>query len=239
MSNHASNVHPVEFDPFSGPEISSVAPAIEPQSEIWISCLMGGDDANRCYNESVSLDLRGRFDVGAMELALKDAIRRHEGLRSAFSADGRQICIFKELPLQLIFHDLSMLEEAGQKEFIKSFARRDAETVFDLLNGPLFRPALFKLADQRHYLTLSAHHIICDGWSLGILMQDIAKLYSAYAKKQIPLLPPALRFSQFAVSQNNFAETDEYKNIEQYWMDQYKDEVPVLELPLDFPRPAE
>ncbi|HLY69273.1 MAG TPA: amino acid adenylation domain-containing protein [Puia sp.] len=239
MSMNETNLDPVEFDPFAGPELSCVAPAIEPQSEIWISCLMGGDDANRCYNESVSLCLTGPFDKHSMELALKDVINRHEGLRSAFSADGKQFLVFKELPLHLTFEDLSSQHENQQKQYIADFAKRDAETSFDLLQGPLFRPALFKLSDQRHYLTLSAHHIVCDGWSLGILMQDISKLYSAYVKKQIPALPPALRFSEFAVEQNNFSRTEEYKKIEQYWVDQYKDEAPILNLPTDFPRPAE
>ncbi|HEY4876588.1 MAG TPA: condensation domain-containing protein, partial [Puia sp.] len=239
MSINETNLDPVEFDPFAGPELSCVAPAIEPQSEIWISCLMGGDDANRCYNESVSLRLAGSFDRNAMELALQDVINRHEGLRSAFSADGKQILVFKELQLNLIFEDLSSKNENQQKQFIADFTKRDAETSFDLLNGPLFRPALFKLSDQQYYLTLSAHHIVCDGWSLGILMQDISKLYSAYSKQQTPSLPAALRFSQFAIEQNNFSHTEEYKKIEQYWIDQYKDEAPILNLPTDFPRPAE
>jgi amino acid adenylation domain-containing protein len=232
------NVKPVEFDPFAGPEIIRVAPAVEPQLEIWVSCAIGGADASRAYNESVSLLLKGVFDRPAMESALTDLILRHEALRSVFSADGHQICVYREVALNLVYADLSSETETGQQSFIKEFSSSDAATAFDLLNGPLFRFALFKLGDQAYYLTLTAHHIICDGWSIGIMLQDLSKFYSARIQNVPSVLPDAIPFSRYAEEQWSFSQTKEYADIEQYWIDQYKDQVPQLEMPIDFPRPS-
>jgi len=228
----------VEFDPFSGPEIIRVMPSIEPQQEIWISCQFGGEDANRSYNESVSLRLTGPFDRPAMEHALADLIARHEALRSAFSADGHKIIVFKELPTDLYFEDLAGRPQDEQQAFIAGFSKQEAETAFDLLNGPLFRIALFRLGNEEYFFKFTAHHIICDGWSLGILLQDLGKLYSAYAKGSVPALPEALRFSQYALEQWQFLESPDYAQIVQYWLDQYKGSIPVLDMPTDFPRPT-
>ena len=233
-----SDLLAVDFDPFGGPEIVRVVPVIEPQLEIWVSCIMGGEDASRSYNEAVSLNLTGTFNYDAMRFALRDLLQRHEALRSSFSADGKQICIYKELPLHIFFEDLSKQNTEEQQSYITEFSKKEAETTFDLLNGPLFRFAVLKISDQQHYLKITAHHIICDGWSLGIMLQDLSKFYSAYAKNETPHLPEANKFSQYALDQLAFSETDEYKNIVQYWVDQFKDDAPVLNLPTDFPRPS-
>ncbi|PWT77348.1 MAG: non-ribosomal peptide synthetase [Bacteroidetes bacterium] len=229
---------PVDFDPFAGSEILKIAPTIEPQLEIWASCMIGGDDANRAYNESVSLLLTGTFQLDALNKALADLIARHEGLRASFSSDGTQICIFRELPVNLQYEDLSIETASVQQQHIEDYAKLDRERAFDLINGPLFRFTLFRLNDKEHYLTITAHHIICDGWSLGILMQDLSALYSAHAKNEIAVLPEVYRFSDYAVDYWEFTKTEEYKKIEQYWIDQYKDNVPILNVPTDFPRPS-
>jgi amino acid adenylation domain-containing protein len=233
-----NDLTPVEFDPFTGPEIIRVLPAIEPQQEIWISCRLGGEDANRSYNESVSLRLTGPFDRQAMENALRDLVARHEALRSTFSADGFKILVFKELPIDLFYRDLSGTAPDEQEAFIARFSSEQALTAFDLLNGPLFRMALLRLGHEEYFFKLTAHHIICDGWSLGIILQDLGKLYSAHTKCIDPALPEALRFSQYAIDQWRFLETEEYRQTVQYWLDQFKGEVPVLDMPTDFPRPA-
>jgi amino acid adenylation domain-containing protein len=234
-----TNLKPVEFDPFAGPELIRVVPAIEPQMEIWISCLLGGADANRSYNESISLRLNGSFHLAAMKQALQEVTKRHEALRSTFSADGKQICIYREIPLSLRLEDLSAQSTKKQEEYISAFAKQNAWETFDLVNGPLFKTALFKLSEEEHYLTIAAHHIICDGWSLGIIMQDLSKFYSAFSKNTEPALPPAPSFSEYALEQWKFSETEEYRKTEQYWIDQYQSSLPVLDMPTDYPRPEE
>ena len=229
---------PVEFNPFTGPEIVKLIPTIEPQLEIWVSCILGGPDANRSYNESLSLHFHGPFDQISMIESVQEVIGRHEALRSVFSLDGNQICVFKELPIQVYSEDISGFEEIRRQEILAAFTQKDAYTEFDLLNGPLFRVAIFKLADEQFYLTLTAHHIICDGWSLGILLQDLGKIYSRKIQPQLPEIEQAPAFSQYATELRNFSQTPEYKSIEQYWTNKFADGGPVIEIPNDKARPT-
>jgi amino acid adenylation domain-containing protein len=218
-------------------QIFHFVPAIEPQMEIWLSCVLGGADASRSYNESVSLRLTGTLNMQALERALKEIILRHEALRSTFSEDGKQICVYRDLPIKLRVINIADQNLSDQEKFISSFAKQNALDSFDLVKGPLFRTDLFKLNEEEYYLTLTAHHIICDGWSLGIILQDLGKYYSAYTGSMIPEIKPAPSLSDYAEMQIRFSETTTYKEIEQYWTDKLRHAVPVLDLPTDFPRP--
>lgn len=237
QSNHSVTFVPVEFDPFSRGVFSCAVPAIEPQKEIFASVLLGGDDANCSYNESISLRLTGPFNHSAMASALQELINRHEALRSCFSTDGNELFVYKELPTNIYEQDLSGLNREEQKIFIEQYCKKEAAMPFNLLDGPLFRISLFRLANEDHYLTLMTHHIICDGWSIGTLLQDLSKLYTAYSKNEEPYLGEAAPYSQYAIEQLEFSSTREFKEIEQYWINQYKNDVPLLDLATDFPRP--
>jgi amino acid adenylation domain-containing protein len=229
---------PIEFDPFAGPEISLIAPATESQVEIWTSCLIGGADANCAYNECASLQLNGLFVKSAMLRALQDMANMHQSLRMAFSADGANICVYKELPLDIDYQDLAALSKTEQQDFINNYNKKLVTTPFDLVNGPLFKASLFKLTDREHLLTFVAHHIVCDGWSIGIMMQDLSKLYSAYAQGENITLPQAPLFTQYAFNQSAFEATAEYKETEQFWLKQYEGSNHLLDLPTDSPRPS-
>ena len=232
------DISPVDFDPFSGPEISLIAPASESQVEIWTSCLIGGDDANRAYNESASLMLTGIFDNDAMMQALQALVNRHQSLRTCFSADGKNICVYKDLVLETGYHNLSERSPDEQQAFIKSFNKENALSVFNLVTGPLFKASIFKLGQHEHLLTFIAHHIVCDGWSIGIMMQDLGKLYSGYANHEPVKLPPAPLYSDYAVERSRFANSREYKETQQYWVNQFKESDHILNLPVDYPRPS-
>lgn len=229
---------PVEFDPFQGPELLLLAPATESQLEIWTSCLIGGDAANCAYNESFSLRLTGVFDQDSMLRALQDISDRHEALRSCFSADGQYICVYKELPLEIDYQDISDSSEAEQQAFIDSQNLKNALTPFDLINGPLFKVNLLKLADEKHHLTFTAHHIVCDGWSIGIMMQDLSKLYNAYSNNISIQLPRAPLFSDYSAEQSTFEQSLEFKETETYWLNQFKGSNHLLNIPADLSRPA-
>jgi len=232
------DTNPVEFDPFAGPEISLIAPATEPQVEIWTSCLIGGADANRAYNECFSLALTGIFNATAMMFALQEMVNMHEALRTVFSADGASICVYKEVMLDIDFKDLSSFNAAERQTKIDEYNKHLVTTPFDLVTGPLFKTAVFKLTENEHLLTFVAHHIVCDGWSIGIMMQDLSKLYSAYAKKQTIKLPAPPLFSQYAVDQMLQNETGLNKETELFWQDQFMGSSHLMDIPTDFPRPA-
>jgi amino acid adenylation domain-containing protein len=227
----------VDFNPFAGPEIVRVAPATEAQLEIWTSFMIGGEDASRAYNESVSLDLFGDLDDDAMIRSLYNVVERHEALRTVFSADGKQLCVFKSVPAKVKYNDLSVLKESDQQEYIDDYLKKGANQSFDLLSGPLFRIALFKQSVQKHYLVFSAHHIVCDGWSLGIIIRDLSKLYRANQLGMKADLPVAPLFTQYAVEQLKHINTRAQIAVDQYWVNQFKNDVPVLNLPTDFERP--
>ncbi|WP_234737002.1 non-ribosomal peptide synthetase [Tellurirhabdus bombi] len=227
----------VDFDPFAGPEMVRLTPTIEPQLEIWTSCILGGDDANRAYNESVTIRLKGLLNRFALEQAFQSLIQRHEALRSAFSADGQQLCIFKDLFLPIAFQDISAKVASKKEQLIQNYVMQDALHVFDLQNGPLCKAGLSKLSEEEHHFVLTVHHIVADGWSLGLMLQDLSAFYSAYAKGIFPNLPEAEQISAYAQEQIQFAQSEEYQHIEAFWLKQYQDAVPELSLPTDFARP--
>ncbi|RYU91300.1 non-ribosomal peptide synthetase [Mucilaginibacter terrigena] len=237
-ATYSPQVSPDEFDPFAGPEILLVAPATEPQTEIWTSCLIGGNDANCAYNDSASIVLTGTFDKDAMMKALQALSDRHEALRTVFSADGANIIVYNNPEINVEYHDLSLQDDEQNKLFIKNYNRQLAITPLDLVNGPLYKAAILKLSYDEHYVVLLMHHIVCDGWSVGIIMQDLSKLYSAFAQNETPNLPPAPQFSRYAIEEIEASRGAEHQATEKYWVDQYIGSNHLLDLPTDNPRPS-
>ncbi|GAB3904436.1 hypothetical protein GCM10028803_33870 [Larkinella knui] len=232
------DVTAVDFDPFAGPEIVRIAPSTEPQKEIWTACLLGGDNATRSYNLLNTILFKGYFDRAAMEQAIRALVARHESLRLVFSANGEHLCIYKELPIPIAYHAISEKTTAEKEELIADYLKQEARHVFDLLNGPLFRAALFELSDQEYRLILTTHHSTRDGWSMGAMLLDLSALYSAYVQGVPANLPEAPSYAHYAEEQFQFSTSDEYQKIEAFWVDQYRNNVPVFDLPTDFPRPA-
>src|SRR5712675_214798 len=128
-------------------DATRVITTIEPQNEIWISCLLGGDDANLSYTESISLRLTGPFQREAMNYALKEVYNRFEILRATFSEDGKEMHIHEGAELNTYFEDISDQNYGEQSSSLLSFEKQNSLQIFDLINGPLFRAALFKLKD--------------------------------------------------------------------------------------------
>lgn len=223
----------VDFDPFAGGELHLCAPATEAQKEIWISVQMG-DDANCAYNESMSLGLRGPLDVDALRYALQELVHRHEALRTTFSPDGVTLCIASSLRIDVPLVDLS---NQGDREAKLAQLRRQAvKQPFDLKHGPLFRAQIIRCSPQEHLAILTAHHIICDGWSWGVLLPDLGALYSAFRQGVAADLPEPERFSEYALLEEQQIQSPEYIATEEYWFRQFSDRIPVLDLPTDRPR---
>src|SRR5690606_16298028 len=124
----------VDFNPFTGPKLIKAVPTTPSQIEIWLSCVIGGEDASRSYNESVSLHLEGSLETDAIIYALEELIKRHEVLRSTFSSDGKLMCIHESFPLLIEFSDFSGLSPEVRDTNIQDKHRIDAEKSFDLQN---------------------------------------------------------------------------------------------------------
>ncbi len=229
---------PVEHDPFDGPAIVRTVPTTAAQREVYAASAMGAD-ANRAYVESVSLVLTGKLDRPALKQAVRDLVDRHESLRSVISSNGMRMIVFAEQPLDIPFKDLSALTPAERNKELQALAEADMNEPFDLVRGPLFRVMLTKTAPEEHILRLSGHHVVVDGWSLGILMAETSALYNAHVKKTVPQLPAAEPFSKYVLATIDLEKSSAYQDIEQYWLDLFKGATPRMDLPTDRRRPEQ
>ena len=226
-----------KFDPFEGPELDCVVYTTKAQSEIWTACYLGGKEATKAYNESISIDFTGSLDVNSMDQAIQKLIERHESLRATFSTDGVYMSIFKSIIIEVSKIDVSNLEENHKRETIDQYIKEDINHLFDLVHGPLIKFGLITISDKNHMLVITVHHIICDGWSIGILLQDLGALYSSNFSDELADLPIPLRFSDYANEEQLFSESDENKENEKFWYEMYEKSIPVVNAPTDYPRP--
>lgn len=226
----------VEFDPFAGPAIATAIPSTEPQREIWTATQIG-DDASLAFNESTSLRLRGPLDRGALNAAVRALVARHEALRSSFSGDGLSMMIQESLEAEPTLHDFAALTPDAARGQLDKLLKKSVEEPFDLVDGPLVRFDLVVLAPQEHVLVITAHHIICDGWSFGVIGSDLAALYSSCLRGENDGLAAPERFSAYSKVQDAEG-SPELEAAEHYWLKQFEAEAPILDLPADRARPA-
>ncbi|MGH6824035.1 MAG: aminotransferase class III-fold pyridoxal phosphate-dependent enzyme, partial [Methylocella sp.] len=148
----------------------------ESQMEIWLSAQLG-DAASCAFNESVTLDLRGNLDTNALRKAARDLVQRHEALRIRFAPSGDGFTVPPAAPLA--FTIAARGEDEPRNTSLADVIESEAATPFDLVNGPLIRFTLVPDHGQdRHKLVMTAHHIVCDGWSMNILLEELGALYS-------------------------------------------------------------
>ena len=228
---------PVDFDPFAYAELQFTAPSTEAQKEIWASVQMW-TDVSCAFNESVSLRLRGSLQAEDLQGAIHDVIQRHEALRTTFSPDGTTLCIASSLSIEIPFIDLSTIDSEQCEEKLAELLQNEVTQPFDLEHGPLLRVHIVKLQALEHLLIFTAHHIICDGWSMNVLMHDLGTLYSARVQGVEVELEEAARFSDYALLQEQLVEDEQTNSAESYWLEQFADTIPILDLPVDHPRPA-
>ncbi len=237
MDTHAPAATAVDYDPFADTApVARVAPTTEAQREIWLACQLGGE-ASLAYNESVTLHLHGALNQQALTTALRALPKRHDALRATLSADGQQLLIAETLHLDIPLDDLRALPPAQSADALKRATADAVSTPFDLQQGPLFRARLLRLADDHLAVLLSAHHIVCDGWSFGVLLDDLGSLYSA-GKGESPEPEAPVSFTAFAQALAARQNTDAHRADEAYWLKRYASVPAVLELPCDHPRPS-
>ena len=221
---------PVDFDPFGGGAIERTVPSTEAQREVFIASQMGAD-ASCAYNESVSLELKGALDTARIDASIIAVVQRHEALRGCMSADGTRVIVHERSDIRVEHIDLSALPTAERERELERIAKKDMSTPFDLLNGPVFRALLIRITPEINHLRLTGHHVLVDGWSLGIIMADISRSYSGSRMED------AIPFSAFALAVIDHAKSDEHLKTERFWLDQFKGTTPRLDLPTDRPRP--
>lgn len=235
---NAKTIKPaVDFNPFeAGKEIEKIVVINESQREIWLSCMIGGDAASLAYNESFSLKLTGSFSLPDFKNAFSTVVQRHEALRSSVSTNGEHFIIYKSLDVAIDIVDLEQLNAEEKTSAFDGFLKNQMLTPLDLQHSSLFRVYVHRFTPTEHYVTVVIHHIICDGWSTGIILENISKAYNAIQKGLLPSLPPVVQISNYAVEQFDYLQSDEFKKTERFWLNLYKGDVPLVDLPTDFER---
>jgi natural product biosynthesis luciferase-like monooxygenase protein/amino acid adenylation domain-containing protein/non-ribosomal peptide synthase protein (TIGR01720 family) len=193
------------------------------------------EPGNVAYNNAVTLALEGALDVASLERALNEVVRRHEVLRTTFAMSdaGAEQRISPSLDVPIV---LSVSEGASEDE-VARWAREEARRPFDLEAGPLIRAALLRVSGTGHVLLLVLHHIVSDGWSAGVMMHELARLYAASLEgRPSPLPPLPVQYADYSAWQQEWMRGPELKAEQDWWRDVLAD-VPVLRLPTDRPRP--
>ncbi|MDF2399902.1 amino acid adenylation domain-containing protein, partial [Pseudomonas sp. 3MA1] len=192
------------------------------------------DPQSAAYHVPSVLRLKGRLDQAALQRAFDTLIARHESLRTHLQQEGQQ-AIQVIVPPTGASISLSEVQEAQLQDRVEAEIARP----FDLCQGPLMRVSLLRLAEDEHVLVLVQHHIVSDGWSMQVMVDELVQLYTAYSQGQELQLPTmALQYADYALWQRNWMEAGERDRQLDYWRELLGGEQPVLELPLDHPRPA-
>lgn len=215
-------------------------PASYAQERLWFLDQLGLVGA--AYNIPLTLRLSGVLVQEALQRSFVELVRRHESLRTRFAErDGQLLQLIEPSgPFELHLVDLTYLTETQQREGqLQELMRCEQLHRFDLRVGPPLRVVLVRLGASDHALLVTMHHIVSDGWSLGVLMQELSALYAAYAQgKASPLPELTTQYADFALWQRQWLHGDVLKAQLQYWRERLLGVSPQLQLPTDRPRPA-
>lgn len=214
-------------------------PIASSQQRFWIMDQL--QPFSNVFNQSAAIRLQGRLKLDALQQALSEIVRRHESLRATFKlVDGQPVQEFAEasaikLP-KTSLHDIKEKEREGT---VRRMVQQEASRPFDLARGPLFRVRLFSLTKTEHVFLFAVHHIVADGWSMGLLVRELAALYEAFANGQASPLPePRVQFGDFAVWERSYLNDELIGQQLAYWKTQLGGPLPHLALPTDRERTA-
>jgi amino acid adenylation domain-containing protein len=208
------------------------------QQQVWL--LEQFEPGSAAYNITDMLRLIGPLSLPALDQALSEIIRRHEILRTTFQVIDEQAVqvVGPPRPLRLHVTDLGQLDETQCREVVREYAQAEAQYSFDLATGPLLRLRLLRLAQEEHLLLLTMHHIISDGWSINVLLNEISRLYDAFTQGQpSPLAELPVQYADYALWQREWLRGDVLVAQLDYWKRRLKSAPAVLDLPTDHPRP--
>jgi amino acid adenylation domain-containing protein len=209
------------------------------QQRLWFLNQLTGSSA--IYNMPAAVRLQGVLQVEVLEQVVSEMVHRHEPLRTVFA-------VVDEMPIQAInpptpqlvpVIDLQNLPAAAQRAEIERLATEEAQQPFDLAQGSLLRARLLRLSAEDHVLLTTMHHIISDGWSMGVFIRESIALYMAFVEGQASPLPPLpIQYADYAHWQRQWLQGEVLEQQLDYWRQQLGRELPVLNLPTDRPRPA-
>ena len=208
------------------------------QERLWFLDQLNPDSA--VYNVPLAVRLSGPIDPNTLERSVNEIVRRHDALRTTFSTvDGQPVPITRpKLNVALLTIDLASYPEHEREARAHALLSAEAARPFDLTKGPLIRTTLARLDEQDHLFLVVMHHIVSDGWSLGLFFQELSAIYDAFARgQQSPLSALPIQYADYAAWQREWLQGDLLQKQLSYWKEKLAGELPVLDLPTDRPRP--
>jgi amino acid adenylation domain-containing protein len=208
------------------------------QQRLWF--LYQLEPSTSAYNIPTAVRLTGALDIEALRRTLEELVRRHEILRTYYGmADGKPAQFVGPPPeLEIELLDLSDLAASERESRMLDLASEEAGKPFDLTRPPLLRASLVRLGPEEHVLLLNVHHIVSDGWSQGVMVREVGNLYQAFSEgRESPLEELPVQYADFAHWQRHWLTGDVLDQQLAYWRKQLVGDLPVLDLPMDHPRP--
>ncbi|HEX8282845.1 MAG TPA: amino acid adenylation domain-containing protein [Pyrinomonadaceae bacterium] len=209
------------------------------QQRLWFIAQL--EPGNTAYNMPAAVRLTGGLDVGALEQSLTEVVRRHEALRTVFVTQDEEPTqvIQPARPVLVTLEDLSGLADDEREAEAARLATAEARKPFDLGRGPLIRFTLLRLGRDEHMLLLTVHHIVFDGWSIGVLIRELSELYKSYTGGGTAALAELpVQYADYAVWQRGWLKGAELERQLAYWRERLAHAPEALSLPTDWPRPA-
>jgi glutamate-1-semialdehyde aminotransferase/3-oxoacyl-(acyl-carrier-protein) synthase/acyl-CoA synthetase (AMP-forming)/AMP-acid ligase II/acyl carrier protein len=214
---------------------SKTFPLGEAQKQLWLLAQLN-PEGNLAYNDPAAISLKGPLKVDDLLAAIQASIHRHDSLRTWIDQAGATQHVQDRQTLELDRVDLSQAEDSA--DALRLWFLTQANRSRQLSASGLFKPYLIKLAEDSHILALQSHHIVTDGPSMGVVLHEIIQNYAQRVKGLPFLQKPALQYREFLRWQQGIAQSEATLTSEAYWLNQFVIDVPELELPCDFPRPA-
>jgi amino acid adenylation domain-containing protein len=209
------------------------------QQRLWFLAQLD-ERAGAAYAIPGGVRLKGSLDVAALHAALNRIVERHEALRTRFgSADGAPVQLIAPPEMGLVLSQVDLSGHSDAQAELERLAAEEASAPFDLARGPLIRGCFIRLADDDHAVLVTMHHIVSDGWSMGVLINEFSALYSAFSQQQpdpLPALP--IQYADYAVWQHRWITGEVLQRQLDFWRNHLRGAPALLELPTDRPRPA-
>ncbi|MBD2606574.1 non-ribosomal peptide synthetase [Scytonema hofmannii FACHB-248] len=216
---------------------TSIPPLSFAQQGLWFINQLTPDSPT--YNIPIVINLKGCINLTALQDSLNEIIKRHEVLRTSFTVvDGQPVQVINQAQaLTLAVEDLRVLPESERTQVAQDLACELAQQPFDLSAQSLLRAKILELNDKNYYLVITLHHIIADGWSIGVLIKELAALYEAFSQGKLPRLPELpIQYKDFVNWQRKWIDSERIQPLLTYWKQKLSGELAVLNLPTDRPR---
>ena len=216
------NLPPLTPQPSNEPKVLSFA-----QSRLWFIAQLEGAETSVTYNMPNALELKGNLNIEALRASFAYLLQRHIILRTSFPtiSGEAQVLIHDSEDIEVLkIEDLQKIDSQSQVKTLQRLVDLDAQDPFDLNTGPLFKAKLLQLNQQKNILLLNMHHIISDGWSMGVFKQEWEQTYAAFAAGNQPKLPPLpIQYSDYAAWQRSWLQGKILERQENYWKQQLGD----------------